>query len=297
MVNLLSKKVKHKGTLGIGTIIEQDEKYITVQFISRISKFQYPIVFEQFLTLEDLNDASAVKAEIAELKLIKEGEKIAKVKEKELEVEDVIKKRRIKYLTHFTRLENLHSILQNGLIPVSLHKDMEVESIHNDSYRIDKMPHCTSCSVQFPNYKLFYSFRERENFHSQWVVIILDINLLLSSKNTAYYCYSNAAGIYNKEKMFRSIDFENMFSDSIMTKENKLIRRKYLEIDDNYTTDPQAEILISNTINPSYIKYIYFQEKNDIFEYIKKYGLEVLSKYKYKADTFFFSPRKDYMYW
>ena len=40
MINLLNKKVRHSGALGVGTVIDQNEKYITVQFGSKTCKFQ-----------------------------------------------------------------------------------------------------------------------------------------------------------------------------------------------------------------------------------------------------------------
>ena len=47
MVNLINKKVKHTGALGIGIVTEQDDKYITVQFANIVIKFVYPAAFEK----------------------------------------------------------------------------------------------------------------------------------------------------------------------------------------------------------------------------------------------------------
>lgn len=51
-MDLSNVKVKHK-TFGIGTIIEFDNKYLTVQFEGKISKFVYPDAFEKFIEAED----------------------------------------------------------------------------------------------------------------------------------------------------------------------------------------------------------------------------------------------------
>ena len=75
MVNLINKKVKHTGALGIGIVTEQDDKYITVQFANKVIKFVYPAAFEKFLTAVDQSEADAIKAEIDALK---EAEQIAK---------------------------------------------------------------------------------------------------------------------------------------------------------------------------------------------------------------------------
>lgn len=51
-MKLIGENVKSE-TLGIGEIIEQDDNYITVQFIDKVSKFAFPKAFESFLKLEN----------------------------------------------------------------------------------------------------------------------------------------------------------------------------------------------------------------------------------------------------
>ena len=77
MVSLINKQIKHTGALGIGTVTEQDDKYITVQFASRISKFAYPAAFEKFLVAVDPVDADAIKKELEEVKAAVEAAKTA----------------------------------------------------------------------------------------------------------------------------------------------------------------------------------------------------------------------------
>ena len=84
---------------------------------------------------------------------------------------------------HFTRIDNLNSILKNGLIPVSIQQKMKIPSARNDEQRIDSKLDCTSCSITFPNYKLFYTFREYKFPGSGWVVIVLDKDVLFSPSN------------------------------------------------------------------------------------------------------------------
>lgn len=49
MVSLINKQIKHIGALGVGTVTEQDDKYITIKFANKISKFAYPAAFESSL--------------------------------------------------------------------------------------------------------------------------------------------------------------------------------------------------------------------------------------------------------
>lgn len=83
MVDLLNKQVKHTGALGVGTVTEQDDKYITVQFASKTSKFMYPAAFEKFLVPVDKAYADSIKAEIEEAKVaeaeVKAAEEQAKI--------------------------------------------------------------------------------------------------------------------------------------------------------------------------------------------------------------------------
>ncbi len=222
-------------------------------------------------------------------------------REQEKKIREIIEKRKIEYLTHFTRLDNLHSILQNGLVPVSIQQKMKIPSVHNDEQRIDSKLDCTSCSVGFPNYKLFYTFREYKFPGTRWVVVVLDKDVLFSPTNIAYYCYTNAAGIFPRissaKELCTANAFQNMYCDSITTRDNKLIQRESLQIDDSITTDPQAEILISDIIDTNYIGCICFRNQQDVDHYILQYGSEVLNKYEHQIVPGFFDARKDYMFW
>lgn len=78
MAELLNKKVKHFGKFGVGTVIEQDDTSITVEFPAKTCKFQYPAAFEKFLTAEDKDVADTISAE---LKAAKDAEEAAKAAE------------------------------------------------------------------------------------------------------------------------------------------------------------------------------------------------------------------------
>ena len=68
-MQLLNQRVKHI-TLGSGTIVAQDNMYITVEFDSKTSKFQYPgpDTFKKFLKAEDPSVQDAILQEIADQK-------------------------------------------------------------------------------------------------------------------------------------------------------------------------------------------------------------------------------------
>ena len=67
IVSLINKHIKHTGALGVGTVTEQDDRYITVEFASKTCKFAYPTAFEKFLVALDPADAEEIKKEYPEL--------------------------------------------------------------------------------------------------------------------------------------------------------------------------------------------------------------------------------------
>ena len=77
-MNLINERIKHI-TLGTGTIIAQDDRYITVEFSSKTSRFQYPgpDTFVKFLRAEDESIQVAILQEIAEQKRLAEEARAA----------------------------------------------------------------------------------------------------------------------------------------------------------------------------------------------------------------------------
>lgn len=71
----------------MGTVIEQDDNYVTVRFPSKTSKFMYPIAFEKFLTLVDSADVDAIEAEIVGIKAAKAAEAARKAAEEQAGLE------------------------------------------------------------------------------------------------------------------------------------------------------------------------------------------------------------------
>lgn len=72
-MDLKNQHVTHK-TLGSGVIISQDDKYITVEFASKTSKFMYPNpdTFGKFLSLADASIQAAVLKEAEDARIAAE---------------------------------------------------------------------------------------------------------------------------------------------------------------------------------------------------------------------------------
>ncbi|WP_373767014.1 DarT ssDNA thymidine ADP-ribosyltransferase family protein [Glaesserella sp.] len=193
---------------------------------------------------------------------------------------------------HFTRLDNLKHILENGLLGRKTLSEKVISYHYNDQYRIDNIPDGICCSISFPNYKMFWGIRKNQenqfgaDIDKDWVILRLKPELLWEKK--AYFCRYNAASNqerFNKDKM-NAKAFKAMFEDL------EYVERNQLNIPDNFTTNPQAEVVFIEKIEPEWI--IDICKKNG-------YGMDCykpndLNSAKYENETLF-KPRSDYQYW
>lgn len=199
-----------------------------------------------------------------------------------------VEKRNIKYVWHFTRLENLHSILTNGLIPRATLEAQSIDAVYNDGYRLDGARNANCLSIGHPNYKMFYSLRQ-QNPQQEWVVIACQPSILWL-KDCAF-CHENAAStsvtsipIANRKGVAA---FERIFSPA-----DGKPSRADLNLPDHCPTNPQAEILVFGTIEPQYIIGAVTQSSAREHELEIKYP-----KFEFRYHTALFSARLDYAHW
>ena len=93
-------------------------------------------------------------------------------------MKEFMRSRQIDTLFHFTRANNLPNIFQYGLLPKESLLDNEIDAEFNDRYRYDGCEDALCASLEFPNYKMFYSLRT-DNPDVDWAVIKLDARILL----------------------------------------------------------------------------------------------------------------------
>lgn len=202
------------------------------------------------------------------------------------EFDEFTNKRGVTSVLHFTRLKNLPSILSNWLLTRNEITEWNVKCAVNDANRFDwKDWICTS--LDFPNYKLFYRFRCLY-WKDEWV--ILKLNSKIISKKHCLFFPINAAKRdirkYNIEH--NSIEaYHLMFSDTISWR-----KRKELDIPDNFTTDPQAEIIFLEKIETEYISGIVFESESAL----KSCDIGELNTLK-SVEPELFRPRSDYPFW
>ncbi|CAM3934487.1 DarT ssDNA thymidine ADP-ribosyltransferase family protein [Pseudomonas wadenswilerensis] len=173
------------------------------------------------------------------------------------EIQAYSQAREIPYLVHFTRLENLPSILQHGLRPVSKHGAFCNQPVINDELRLDGHLDGTSLSIAFPNYHMFYKYRQQPN--TEWVVLGIDQSVLWT-KNCGF-CQRNAATNGMAQQTVANLQtltaFQGMFDeiDGLGTRQEQRLKK----FD---PTDPQAEVLVFDDIEPNLITGVAFQTQN-----------------------------------
>lgn len=210
------------------------------------------------------------------------------------DLHDYITGRGVIGLRHFTRRENLQSILTHGLLPKSTLNEMGVKYVANDDLRLDGIDG-VCLSVSFPNYKLFWSFRAPDNKPLDWVVLDLSPGVvrgklcIFNARNAAH----NSMSKQPIEERTRIGALAEMFYDQML--------RSRLSLPDDYTTDPQAEIVVPERIDPELIDNVLFNlpdtphNRRVLEEYSKEFGTAWQGKFVPFQEIF--KPRRDYEHW
>ena len=189
-------------------------------------------------------------------------------------------------LVHFTQVQNLCSILEKGLLGRNDLEvlDFEQKPVFNDKIRIDGHPEAISLTISFPNYRMFYRYRRSKD----WVVLL--VNSAVLWKLDCAFCQENAAS--KTVKKIPLTDRKKVSALMQMFEDYKNIKRESLGIPDNYTTNPQAEVLVFEPIPSQYIKEVHFQDESIYQKWMDAYrgnltpGLLVCNEqfFKYRQD-------------
>lgn len=165
---------------------------------------------------------------------------------------------RIPSLVHFTRASNLESILKHGLCSITKASELGITPHINDSLRLDGHLGAISLSIAFPNHKMFYSYRQKEP-DEEWAVLIIDPDIL-GRKNCAF-CQRNAADHRVRQLPLSALMNADAFRDMFEVV-NGIPSRQEQQLMAYDPTDPQAEVLVFQTIEPEYIGGIAFDSYN-----------------------------------
>lgn len=204
------------------------------------------------------------------------------------EIKEIVKSREIDFLFHFTQLENLESIFEHGLLSRNSMESSGVIGETNDPYRFNGQLGAISCSFWSPNYKLFYRLRKNDE-NKKWVVLALKKKVLWNKP--CAFCKTNAAN--NDES---SIPLHERQTAEALLRMFEEVEgkpsRETLKLADNCPTDPQAEILVLDDVEPRFIVGALTSTKAIELELKEKFP-----QYQFLYNRAFFSARNDYEHW
>jgi hypothetical protein len=163
----------------------------------------------------------------------------------------------IPFLVHFTRIENLPSIINSGLYPVDRFGEIGATPKINDQLRLDGRLNGLSLSIAFPNSRMFYKCRMGDE-EADWVVLAVAPSVL-GEKDCAF-CRHNAADarISSQELgcLKGIVPLRGMFDEigGLPSRQEQALK--------NYDpTDVQAEALVFDVIEPGLISGVVFSSK------------------------------------
>jgi len=167
-------------------------------------------------------------------------------------IAEIVKERRIKQLVHFTRCENLGLILERGLLSVTNLEMERIGAVRNDVLRLDEKRGAICLSVSAPNYRMFYKYR-CEKQDAEWVVLRLNPAILWELDCLFYQM--NAADHRMRHRSKTDVHGPNSFAEMFGDVEGVRPSKLY----PCYPTDVQAEVLVTEPIEPGYILSVAFE--------------------------------------
>lgn len=224
-----------------------------------------------------------------------EWELVPEERQRRKAIKEIAEQQGVNTLVHFTRLENLASILCHGLLSVEELERREIGFERNDRARNDGHKNAICLSVSFPNYKYFYTIRNQSGGH--WVVLELKADVLWQ-KDCAFAGTNAASGSVRKtqlEDLRAPAAFAELFGNPRL--------RQRLRLPDFYTTNPQAEVLVFEPIEPEYITRIITlpgeeaHVRSFLLENLPAVGSLTARSISITADERLFRGRLDWEYW
>lgn len=162
--------------------------------------------------------------------------------------------RGVRFLMHFTRAENLPSIVRNGIVARLEMDEREIDGFGSAKHRIDDRDDAVSVSVSAFN-PVMFAAKRRMSGTAPWVILLLDPSILWTHR-----CRFHARNAATKEmKHHRGrLDgpwaFDRMFSEDFRHHRfSGGCYRDETEIPDCLPTRPDAEVQVFDPIDPTAI--------------------------------------------
>lgn len=243
----------------LSTVLKSDAMYDL--FWEALKNFNQPLIFEGVLSFaqhENLRRKAVIRmAGPSLLELV--SEKTAR----SVRLAGRMRDRGVPHLVHFTRIENLASILDHGICPPDTLQRMQQRFRANDLDRYDRQRGATSFSIAHPNEKLFYRWR-RSDPASEWVVLLVDPAVIWT--RDAAFCSGNAA-----DRRFSSQDLDARRTveafDAMFSHQEGHSSREDQGLRPYDPTDVQAEVLILGVVPPELITGCKFTSRETMLMY------------------------------
>ncbi|MCG9550215.1 DUF4433 domain-containing protein [Vibrio harveyi] len=171
------------------------------------------------------------------------------------EIIEVIRRRKIGVLIHFTQLENLPSILEHGL---KCKDDLSDDVKCNDEHRLDNHTDTISLSIHHPNDPMFYKYRVKDN-KVDWCVLGITPKVLVERE--VLFCRKNAASAEIRGKFEEQLSTAHSFESMFEEIDGHHSTRAEQHLNENDPTDVQAEVLVKGGIPPEMITAIAFTSR------------------------------------
>lgn len=201
-------------------------------------------------------------------------------------IQEYVNERGIRFLTHFTRVSSLDSILNHGLVTRDVLVREGSIGVCNDQYRLDGT-NAICLSIAFPNYKMFWGVR-KDNPNVDWVILAISPRVLWQLR--CAFCVANAASAgvtaIPLQNRMTLASFKGMYGDFGEKS------RSQLGLDDEFPTNPQAEVLMLDGVPIQYILGVSVLNTAMQKQLEAKYpGLDV------RVHPAYYSYRSDYAHW
>ncbi|KGC96461.1 hypothetical protein DP49_1178 [Burkholderia pseudomallei] len=201
-------------------------------------------------------------------------------------MQNFLKARDIDQVVHFTRLANLPSILQQGIIPRDTLVLRDIRFEFNDGYRHDGYLNASCFTLSWPNYKMFYAAR-CEHQDVKWAVIecapsvLWEKPCIFSAENAA----SGAARSVDAAQRTGVPGIEAMFAE-VADKPT----RTQMRLPNWYPTNPQAEVLVCDVVEPTYFVRVHIADATERQQYANRFP-------QFAYTTGWEGARSDWQHW
>ena len=214
-------------------------------------------------------------------------------------IKRIVRERQIRYLVHFTPVDNIQSILENGVVSRASLDQNHTFYTYNDGQRLDNKKNASCLSISLPNYRYFFSLRKQRYQDRTWCVVLLKPSILWEM-DCAFFQTNAANNIVRHRPVqeFKGPQALNKMFDSSLFNRKSLEQNHRLPV--YCTTDPQAEVLVFDRISPDYIEGLAFE--NNVPYWLKNMipnslsHIHLIAEPAFGTNTFF-GRRCDYSFW